>query len=376
MLIRELAEADVEHADRLRRVAFGSIGEPSLRPGRRGLAAELDGRIAGVLTIKEFHQFYGGSTVPMGGVGGVAVDQWARGRGVGGALLDAALRDMRERGQAVSALYATVPSVYRARGWERAGVLEWLDCRLDRMPAADRVSSRPAVEGDLPAVHACYNDVASTVDGLVDRSAPTFDVAELLKLDVVSVVPGHDGEVRGYLAAERGAAGLRVFDLVGRDAATQLGLLRELGSWAGVLDRAALRVTDPAVTGLLTDQAIEFTVTTSAWLLRVVDLPAAVAARGWPAAEWLKPAAVDLEVVDEHAPWHAGRQRLVVEDGRVRVEPGGSGAVRLHARALGPWFSGMQDSHALRRAGLLDGDAALLDRLVGAPGVPRLADYF
>ncbi|MEU4745290.1 sterol carrier protein domain-containing protein [Actinosynnema sp. NPDC023658] len=60
----------------------------------------------------------------------------------------------------------------------------------------------------------------------------------------------------------------------------------------------------------------------------------------------------------------------------VLVEPGGSGAVRLHARALGPWFSGMQDSHALRRAGLLDGDAALLDRLVGAPGVPRLADSF
>jgi predicted acetyltransferase len=255
-------------------------------------------------------------------------------------------------------------------------VLEWLDFPLDRMPMADRIHSRPAVEGDLQGMHACYNDVASTVNGLIDRSAPTFDLADVLKLDVVSVVPGHDGEVRGYLAAERGPDGLKVFDLVGRDVVTQLGLLRELGSWAGVLDRASVRVTDPAVTGLLTNQAISFTVTTSAWLLRVVDLPAAVAARGWPAAEWMKPAAVDLDVVDGHAPWHAGRQRLVVEDGRVWVEPGGSGAVRLHARALGPWFSGMQDSHALRRAGLLDGDAALLDRLVGAPGVPRLADYF
>ncbi|MBB5807485.1 putative acetyltransferase [Saccharothrix ecbatanensis] len=376
MLIRELTEADVEDADRLRRVAFGAVSGPSLRPGRRGLAAELDGRTAGVLTIKEFHQFYGGSTVPMGGVGGVAVDPYARGRGVGGALLDAALRDMREHGQPLSALYATVPAVYRSRGWERAGVLEWLDFPLDRMPAADRIPSRPLVEGDLQGMHACYNDVASTVNGLIDRSAPTFDLADVLKLDVVSVVPGHDGEVRGYLAAERGPDGLKVFDLVGRDVVTQLGLLRELGSWAGVLDRASVRVTDPAVTGLLTNQAISFTVTTSAWLLRVVDLPAAVAARGWPAAEWVKPAAVDLDVVDERAPWHAGRQRLVVEDGRVWVEPGGSGAVRLHARALGPWFSGMQDSHALRRAGLLDGDAALLDRLVGAPGVPRLADYF
>jgi predicted acetyltransferase len=295
---------------------------------------------------------------------------------VAGALLEAALRDMRERGQVLSVLYATVPAVYRSRGWERSGVFEWLEFPLDRMPAGAPITTRPVVEGDLQALRACYLDLASTVDGLVDRSPPTIDVADLLEQAVVSVVPGHDGEVRGYLAAERDADGLRVRDLVGRDVATQLGLLRELGSWAGVLDEARLLVTDPAVTGLLTNQAIEYAVTTSTWLLRVVDLPAAVAARGWPAAAWLKPAAVDLDVVDEHAPWHAGRQRLVVEDGSVRVEAGGSGAVRLHARALGPWFSGMQDSHALRRAGLLDGDGALLDRLVGAPGVPRLADYF
>ena len=63
----------------------------------------------------------------------------------------------------------------------------------------------------------------------------------------------------------------------------------------------------------------------------------------------------------------------------MRVEPGGTGAVRLHARALGPWFSGAQNTHALRRAGLLDGDladAAMLDQLVGMSGVPRLADFF
>ncbi|ONI86272.1 GNAT family N-acetyltransferase [Saccharothrix sp. ALI-22-I] len=376
MRIRELTDDDVENAARLRRVAFGR-GEPApLRPGIRGLGVELDGRLAAVLTINELHQFYGGSTVPMGGIGGVAVDPSARGRGVASALLDAALRDMREHGRPLSVLYATVPALYRSRGWERAGVFEWLDFPLDRMPVGERVVTRPAEEGDLQALHACYTDVASTVNGLIDRSAPAIDLTRALDLDVVSVVPGHDGEVRGYLTAQRRPDELRVFDLVGRDVVTQLGLLRELGSWAGVLDRALLRVTDPAVTGLLTNQAIEYTITTSAWLLRVVDLPAAVTARGWPAAEWLKPASVDLDIIDEHAPWHAGRQRLVVEDGQVHVEPGGTGAVRLHARALGPWFSGMQDTHALRRAGLLDGDAALLDHLVGAPGIPRLADFF
>ncbi|RKT52448.1 GNAT family N-acetyltransferase [Saccharothrix australiensis] len=378
MLIRELTSADADHVRRLRKVAFGSTSEDDpVRPGKRGLVAELDGRPAAVLTIHEFHQFFGGAPVPMGGIGGVVVDPYARGRGLAGALLDRALGDLRDHGQPLSVLYATVPSLYRSRGWEFAGVLEWLDLLIDRLPGGgERALARPAGEGDLAALHACYVDLASTVDGMLDRAAPAIDPADVLKWDVVSVVPGHDGEVRGYLSAERHAEGLRVHDLVGRDAATQLGLLRELTSWSGHLERVSVRVTDPAVTGLLTNQGIRHTVQTSAWQLRVVDLPAAVAARGWPAAGALKPAAVDLDVVDEHAPWHAGRRRLVVEDGRVRVEPGGSGAVRLHARALGPWFSGWQNSHALRRAGLLDGDAALLDRLVGAPGVPRLANFF
>ena len=62
-----------------------------------------------------------------------------------------------------------------------------------------------------------------------------------------------------------------------------------------------------------------------------------------------------------------------------RDEPGGSGAVRLHARALGPWFAGTADTAMLRRAGLIEGDAkqaALLDALTGAPRPARMADSF
>jgi hypothetical protein len=93
----------------------------------------------------------------------------------------------------------------------------------------------------------------------------------------------------------------------------------------------------------------------------------------------LRPFAVDIEVIDEHAPWHAGRHRLVVDDGVVRCEPGGTGSVRLSARALGPWFAGTADSAMLRRAGLIEGDpaiAAQLDVLTGAPREARTADAF
>jgi hypothetical protein len=104
-----------------------------------------------------------------------------------------------------------------------------------------------------------------------------------------------------------------------------------------------------------------------------------VAARGWPAAALLRPFTVDIDVTDEQAPWHAGRHRIVVSDGEVHCEPGGDGAVRMSARALGPWFAGTADSTMLRRAGLLEGDPAIasrLDVLTGAPREARTADAF
>ncbi|MGI5503127.1 GNAT family N-acetyltransferase [Lentzea sp. CA-135723] len=385
MRIREYTDDDIEAVFRLRKLAFNSSERPErlVKPGTHGLVAELDGRIAGVLGIGEFAQFYGGAAVPMGGIGGVAVDGSLRGRGVANALLDEALNVMREHGQPISALYATVPAVYRGRGWEKAGVFEWVELSMDRLLSAPRaaepVASRPATGSDLTALHDCYLEVARTIDGMADRRPPRIDVEKVLEMDLVTVLPGQDG-LRGYLTAKREPGGdmgrLKVFDLIAVDVDAQLTLLRSLASWAGTLEAVDVRITDPATVNLLGSTPMRHSVWSSTWMQRVVDLPAAVAARGWPR---LADTAVDLEVVDAHAPWHAGPQRLVVEDGAVRVEPGGTGAVRLHARALGPWFSGAQNTHALRRAGLLEGDpadAVVLDQLTGTSGVPRLADFF
>ena len=86
MLIRELSAEDVEDATGLRRVAFGQAEPTTLRPGTRGLGVELDGRLAAVLTINEFHQFYGGATVPMGDAA-AAYEQFAAGGKLGKIVL-------------------------------------------------------------------------------------------------------------------------------------------------------------------------------------------------------------------------------------------------------------------------------------------------
>lgn len=388
--VRRYADADADAVYRLRRLAFGgprtppdqhSPGEPE---GIRSLVAELAGRPVGCLRVLASRQFFGGAAVPMGAVASVAVDQGARGNGVATAMLDVALADMRDAGECLSALYPSAPPLYRARGWEQTGVYERLNLPPERLAALQRPArrrhTRHATADDVPAMHAGYLTLASTVDGMLDRDTPVFAMAGMLDADIADVVTGQDGEVLGHLTADRTEdERLVTYDLVAADADTARALLRQLGSWAGQLAEVSLRIVDPAVRDLLLDLPTLHDVRNHPWMLRVVDLPAAVAARGWPASRPPRTLAVDIEVIDEHAPWHAGRRRIVADGDGVRCEPGGSGEVRMHARALGPWYAGSADTAMLRRAGLLTGDtaaAAALDALTGAPRQVRLANSF
>lgn len=391
MIVRPPRDADDEQIYEVGRLAFGGPREPQpdrlwshRKEGWHGLVAELDDRVAGTLLVYDYQEFFGGEAVPMGGVANVAVSPAARGHGVATALLDAIMPEMRDRGQCISALYPSVPPLYRTRGWEQTGNYERVTLRPELFALlpkpAERLVMRRATEADLPALHDCYLRFARTVDGMLDRTTAPFRLEKVLELDIVEVVPGEDGTIRGYLTGARPeGAKLLVHDLVADDRETALGLLANLGRWAGIMQEISLRIVDPAWWQLLVTMPVVHDVDNHPWMLRVVDLPAAVAARGWPAAAYLAPTSVDIEVVDEHAPWHAGRHRLVVDGGKVICEPGGDGTVRLQARALGPWFAGSADTAMLRRGGLLDGDAAaarVLDVLTGAPKLPRMADSF
>ncbi len=391
MLVRPPQDADDEQIYEISRLAFGGPREPRpddlwshRKEGWHALVAELDGRVAGTCKIRDYRQFFGGAAVPMGGVANVAVAPAARGHGVANTLLDAILPEMRDRGQCVSALYPSVPPLYRGRGWEQTGNYERVNLRPElftMLPRpAERLVMRRATKEDLPALQDCYLRFAATVDGMLDRATAAIQPEKVLELDIVEVAPGQDGSILGYLTGVRPEGDqLIIHDLVADDRETALGLFANLARWAGIIETISLRITDPAWWQLLFVLPVLHEVRNHPWMLRVVDLPAAVAARGWPAAAHLAPTSVDIEVVDEHAPWQAGRHRLVVADGKVSCEPGGAGSVRLPARALGPWFAGSADTAMLHRGGLIDGDlgaAKVLDLLTGAPRLPRMADSF
>jgi len=389
MIFRDAIRDDLDAAWRLRTTAFGGPRErPAAWPGdlsaERQYVAEEGDRLSGFLRVRRYGQFFGGKAVPMGGIASVAVDPYARGKGVASGLLDAALAGMREDGQPLSTLFTGVPPLYRGRGWERAGVVEWAELPIDALRWVKRplaqVSLGPIDKSSLDDVHACYLAAAAEIDGMLDRSGPAFPLEPLLDRDLFTLARS-GSELRGYLDAEHGPDGvLDVSSLIAQDSDTLAELLRSLGSWAGQLQRVQFRLADPEVLSLVLPSA-PGKPRVKPWYLRVVDLPTAVAARGWPNARFLADGtSAEIEILDEHAPWHAGRHRLVVRDGSVHCEPGGVGTpVRLQSRALGPWFSGSASTSTLRRAGLLDGapaQAAVLDTLTATHTTPHMLDMF
>ncbi len=112
----------------------------------------------------------------------------------------------------------------------------------------------------------------------------------------------------------------------------------------------------------------------SMWMLRVVDAPGAIAARGFAPAVSVS---VPLEVHDQARPANSGRWQLTVADGKGALVPDGpvsadgspAAPLRLGARGLAALYAGTP-AGTLRLSGLASGgspdDDAALDAAFAA----------
>jgi predicted acetyltransferase len=127
---------------------------------------------------------------------------------------------------------------------------------------------------------------------------------------------------------------------------------------------------------LLPDEDLRETARIDRWMLRLVDVPAALEGRGYASSLRAK-VCFDL-APDPLFPDHAGKFVLHVEGGRGVVRRGGDGALRLDVRALAPLYTGHHSAEALASVGLVSGDASALRTAseVFAGPAPTMLDKF
>jgi predicted acetyltransferase len=358
--------------------AFG----PSSREDARTRRVIEEGRMLGVYDgprmvacgyFHAFDQWWHGRAVPMGGVAGVGVAPEYRGRGIGRRLA-AGLLDLMD-GYPLSALYPATAPVYRSVGYEHAGA----QYRLTLPPgplrtlASGPVKVRRAGPADAAEVTALLRRLHADArhGGPIDRGEPFMR-------DVLA-----DERVYSYLADDGflaygwkdGSRRLAVHRCVAGSAETARALWAVVGSGSSIAETVdAFVAPDDPLLWLLRDRS-EDEVRRVSWMLRVLDAPAAVAARGFPTAVSVD---VPLVVADEQRPGNAGSWRLVVGAGQGHLEraPEERDATRLPARGLAALYAGVPMA-TLRGAGIATGgDAAdpLLDAAFAT--TPFMLDYF
>ena len=344
------------------------------------------GRLIGSITDLPHEHWWGGRRVVSAGVSGVAVRPESRGGGVSRRLLTGLLEHARERGAAISTLYPTVSDVYRAAGWEVAGVLEAADldtAGLPRTRGGADVRLTPGSAADLPRVTDLYEQVARVHDGLLTRRGGFFDEPPETPLphgvDAITLAEA-GGELTGALLFGRGRgygpeARLDVSTLLARDAPTARALVEVLAGWR--------TVTRTVRVPLLAGDAVS----TVLPLERAQDRPASRSCTGRSTSSGpSRPAAgrrtcAAASPSGSPTPWRRGTTgpgswRSATAPAaltRAATEPD----LTLDVRGFAVLYCGASTGRAAAQAGLAGGNAdpAALDLLGSGPRA-QLLDYF
>lgn len=357
------------------------------RAGAANLRVVRDGRaVVGGLILIPMGQWFGGRSVPMTGVAAVAVLPEHRGRRAATELMRAAVREMRDAGTPLSALYPATQPLYRAVGYERAGVEYRTEVQAQALHGGDRVAPLRAVTAaDEPAIEECHRRRARASNGCLDRGPYVW---ERIRRPIAGSVSGYvvDGEsgVEGfvYYVTREVTAGRTDFALWCPDvAATTVRAARRLVGFFA--DHASMTgeigwrgsPSDPLLAVLREQHSVAVKVWNT-WMLRVLDVPAAFSRRGFPPGVRGE---MHLDVTaDEVLPENAGRWLVRVEDGRAEVARGGRGELRCDVRGLAAMYTGFHSPSDLAAAGFAEADDASLaaaSALLAGPQ-PWMSDHF
>ncbi len=313
--------------------------------------------LVGTTEVMPWGQFFGGRSVPMGAVASVAVRPDQRGRGIAPRLLARSVERMHEQGLVISTLHPATTRFYRGLGWEiggEFGVRRVPTASLAALPPGEPECLRPGREPDFDAVRECYERVAPSINGAVDRDDVRWraDRTALGRPHRYLYVYDADDQIDGYVVYDQHQTrsqwgfGITVHELVAADARAAVTLWRHVGSHVAQVDKVTvLAMPLDVLTLLLSEQVVEL-VTANHWMTRIVDAAGAVAARGYPPDVR---AEVHLQLADRLAPWNDGRFVLRVEGGEGKLSPGGTGDVHLSVNASGVALHGLDHSTLARR---------------------------
>lgn len=359
-------------------------GPANLRMMRRaGEAPEA------ALVVIPMGQYFGGRSVPMVGIAGVAVGLASRGKGLAKEMMTHCVRELAEQGVALSALYASTRPLYRQVGYESAGVRNEYGVPVGKLEKFhDAVPLKELTLADEPAMRVCHAEWARSKSGVLDRGAHCWGRVWKFREEEYRVfgVWGSGGRLEAYVAVhqrrkpELGKHDVAVSDMVGLTPRGWRSISTFLAGFGTMGERVSFFAGETHPLGMLMPHHWCEVRLNEAWMLRMIDVEAALRGRGYGAHVRC---VLALEVEDDIVAKNAGGWRLRVEGGKAEVERHhGSGAVegrlRTGVRGLAAMYSGYLSAHDAAGMGLCEGSEEVLGAAsaVFAGERPWMCDFF
>lgn len=362
--------------DRMRRW-MSALGPQVARVYRRR------GEVAGGLMLVPMGQWFGGRCVPMTGVAMVCVAPQHRAGGIGAELMRAGLRETRAHGAPISALYAATLPLYRRVGYEAAGGRYEITLPTAAIGLRDRAMAlRPATPADTPALDEAHRRRVARENGPLEPSVPEWRRTRVVGSDLNPPPPRtyavwNGRRAEGYIRypMKRDDRTMRIIDLVAATPRAGRRLLTFLTDHRSTVETVVWygAPADPILL-LLPEHSYRVRLA-DPWLLRVVDVPRALEARGYP--ETVR-ASVSFRVEDELFPANRGPFVLEVVGGVAQVRRRRSAGARIDIRGLAALYTGHLTAAQLAMTDYLEAtpaEVAALQAIFTGP-TPWMSDAF
>ncbi len=355
-----------------------------------------DGEVVAGAGVFPFGLTVPGGELPCAGVTVVGVLPSHRRRGLLRRMMDAQLRDIRERGEPIAALWASEETIYGRFGYGLASTSLNLDADRSTVSIARGIGPHASVrlvshEEASKTFRHVYDRVARTRPGMIARTPAWWETRRLDDAPerrrgggpLVRALLERNGRPVGYAlyrlvqdgsSPETWTKTVRVLEAIGLDAAATRDVWRFLFEidWTDRLAAYHLPLDHPLP--LLVDRInkLRLTVWDALWI-RLVDVPAALAGR-----TYASDGRVTVEVIsDPHFPENVGT--WTIENGKARPARRRPD-VRLPVETLGGAYLGGHTFAQLAAAGAVEeatrGGLARADAVFRASAAPWCPEIF
>ncbi|MCZ6887727.1 MAG: GNAT family N-acetyltransferase [Gammaproteobacteria bacterium] len=359
------------------------------------LCALEDGKLLSSFCAIPFTMRANGNAMALAGVSTVGTFPEYRRQGLVRRIHTQAFAEMRERGQTLAALWASQAAIYQRYGYAlatamRAYTVDTADIgfhdgnpglgNVERLRVDDGYDIAKRVYIEFISQRMCYLHRAKALwlNNALDADSAEGPIH-------VAVSKDQDNEPNGYViyTLRHGKVdhGARSQEIVIRDLAwTSQDAYRSLWSWIARHDLVGrVRWTnapadDPAEELFIEPRLINAQDHEGIWL-RIVDLAAALEARGYDTA-----GEISVEIVaDDLAPWNVGAFKLEASPEGAHVTGSKAGEIKLSMKALSSLYTGFRSARLLSAWGLIEGsDDAIrrADAIFSTRHAPHCPDHF